>query len=411
MTLLLPLFLLYTLKKSRQEPRYRRHLHQRLGFAPKLDSCIWIHCVSLGETIAAKPLILKLQQHFKQTPLLITHTTATGSHTAEKLLRDIDCGVFLPYDSSGNMRRFMNRTRPRVAIIMETELWPNLIAQAHKRRIPVILNNARLSARSQRGYQRMGNMTRQMLQQITAVNAQTDADGQRLIELGLPADRCQVTGNLKFDLNVPDTLAADAVALRFSWGNRPSWIAASTHSGEEEIILAAHEILRRTHPNLLLVLVPRHPNRFDTVYELCQQAGFATARYTQNEVQPNHSILLGDTVGKLLLFYAATDITFMGGSLAAIGGHNFIESAILAKPQISGPVLHNFQLVSEQLLEHQALTIAHNADEIAATVDDLLVNSNKREIQGKQAQMMAMKNAGACEKQFHVILTHTHLSQ
>jgi 3-deoxy-D-manno-octulosonic-acid transferase len=404
MTLFSPLFLLHTLKKSRKEPRYRRDLRQRLGFAPHLDSCIWIHCVSLGETIAAKPLILKLQQQFMQTPLLITNTTATGSHTAETLLRDIDCGVFLPYDSPGAMRRFLRRTQPRVAIIMETELWPNLIDQAHKRGIPVVINNARLSARSQRGYQRIGKIARDMLQKVTAVNAQTDADGQRLIELGLPKERCHVTGNLKFDLNLPENLQADAATLQQSWNHRPTWVAASTHDGEERIILEAHQQLLKTHPDLLLVLVPRHPNRFDAVFELCQQAGLKTTRYTKNELTDEHTVLLGDTVGKLMLFYAATDITFMGGSLAPIGGHNFIESAILANPQVSGPILHNFKWVSEQLLEHQALTIAQDASEITTVIADLLDDKEKRDEQGKQAQAMAMKNAGACEKQLKQIL-------
>jgi len=324
MTLFSPLFVLHTLKKSKKEPRYRRNLRERFGFSPRLEKCIWIHCVSLGETVAAKPLILKLQEQFPNTPLLITNTTATGSLTAEKLLRDIDVGCFLPYDLPGAMRRFMRRTNPQVAIIMETELWPNLIHQAHKQQIPSVIINGRLSARALRGYQRIGGIAKEMLQKIARINAQTQADADRFIKLGSPAANCTVTGNLKFDLNVPDTLQTEGDALKESWGNRPTWVAASTHAGEEAIILDAHQKVLKDCPNTLLVLVPRHPNRFDEVFDLCEKKGFSTARYTQSTPNKDHSILLGDTVGKLMLFYAATDITFMGGTLAEVGGHNFI---------------------------------------------------------------------------------------
>ena len=405
MTLSSPLFLLHTLNNSRKEPRYRRNLRERLGFAPHIDRCVWIHCVSLGETVAAKPLILALQQHFPATPLLITNTTATGSHAAEKLLRDIDFGCFLPYDLNGAMRRFMGRTNPKIAIMMETELWPNLINQAHRQHIPIVLNNARLSERSLKGYQRIANIAQDMLKKITQINAQTEEDAQRFIALGLPQERCLVSGNIKFDLNIPDNLQEDADKLKKSWDNRPSWIAASTHDGEEETILAAHQHVLKKQPNALLVLVPRHPNRFDDVYALCEKSGFKTARYTQSAPTTDQSILLGDTVGKLMLFYAATDITFMGGSIAPIGGHNFIESAALAKPQISGPELHNFRKVADQLLEHEALTIADSPETIAITVIELMQDSIKRELVGKQAKKMTLKNKGACEKQLATILT------
>jgi 3-deoxy-D-manno-octulosonic-acid transferase len=404
MTLLTPLFLLHTLKKSYQEPRYRHNLRERLGFAPQLSSCVWIHCVSLGETIAAKPLILKLQQQFPNESLVITNTTATGSHAAQQLLRKSDHAVFLPYDSPGPVRRFLERTHPRIAILMETELWPNLIAQTHKRDIPVVLNNARLSARSQRGYQRIAKITRDMLQKLTLVHAQTLADKNRLIELGLPENRCEVTGNLKFDLTLPENLIINANALKERWNHRLTWIAASTHAGEEEIILNAHQTLLTRYPNLLLVLVPRHPNRFEAVYELCREKGFLTARHTEDNIDGLHTVLIGNTVGQLLLFYQATDITFMGGSLVSVGGHNFIESAILGKPQISGPNLDNFSWVAEQLLEHEALTIIHNAHELIDTVSGLLENKAKRKEQGDQARVMALKHAGACQKQLNGIL-------
>jgi 3-deoxy-D-manno-octulosonic-acid transferase len=302
------------------------------------------------------------------------------------------------------MRRFMRRTNPKIVIIMETELWPNLINQAHRLDIPIILNNARLSGHSLKGYQRIASIVEDMLKKITQINAQTEEDAQHFITLGLPQERCLITGNIKFDLKIEDNLQEEANKLKQSWNNRPCWIAASTHQGEEETILAAHQHVLKKQPNALLVLVPRHPNRFDDVYALCEKSGFQTARYTQSTPTTNQSILLGDTVGKLMLFYAATDITFMGGSLAPIGGHNFIESAALAKPQISGPQLHNFRKVADQLLEHQALTIADSPEAIAVTVVELMQNTTKRELIGKHAEAKTLKNKGACEKQLAAII-------
>lgn len=407
MTLFSPFFLLYTLNKSRREPRYRRNWTERFGFAPRLKECAWIHCVSLGETIAAKPLILKLQEQLPNTPLLITNTTATGSLTAEKLLRDIDCGCFLPYDLPSAMRRFLKHTHPRVLVIMETELWPNLIAQTQAKNIPIILNNARLSEKSLHGYQRIGSLSQEMMQKLTQVNAQTQEDAQRFIQLGLAKEKAVVTGNIKFDLHVAEDLQQQGNELKASWHNRPTWIAASTHAGEEEIILQAHKLVLKQCQNALLVLVPRHPNRFDEVYTLCEKSELKTARYTQSAVSKDDAILLGDVVGKLMLFYAATDITFMGGSIAPIGGHNFIESAVLANPQISGPVLHNFQKISEQLLENGALTIADAPENIAQAVVELMQNTDKRQQQGELAKAMAMSNKGACEKQVASVLSCT----
>jgi 3-deoxy-D-manno-octulosonic-acid transferase len=404
MMLFSPLLLLHTLKKSHQEPRYRRNLQERFGFSPHIDECIWIHCVSLGETVAAKPLILALQQYLKKTPLLITNTTATGSHAAEKLLRDIDFSCFFPYDLNSAMRRFMHRTHPKIAIIMETELWPNLIHQAHLQNIPILINNGRISPLSLKGYQRLGYLARDMLKKITHINAQTEEDAGRFIALGLPKERCFVTGNIKFDLNIPEDLQEQGDKLKKSWHNRPTWIAASTHDGEENMILAAHQYVLAKQPDALLVLVPRHPNRFDDVYTLCEKFGFSTARYTQAMPTRDQSILLGDTVGKLMLFYAATDITFMGGSLVPIGGHNFIESAALSNPQISGPHLHNFQKVAHQLLEYKALIIADTAETISAAVIELMKNPEKREHLGKQAKEMTLQNKGACAKQLTRIL-------
>jgi 3-deoxy-D-manno-octulosonic-acid transferase len=404
MSLASPLFLLHTLNKSRKEPRYRRNLRERFGFAPKMDTCIWIHCVSLGETIAANPLILQLQKHYPGTPLLITNTTATGSHASDRVLRDIDRNCFLPYDLNGAMRRFVRRVQPKIAIIMETELWPNLIHQTHKHQVPIVLNNARLSARSHRGYQRIASIMQKMLNKISLINTQTQADADRFIALGLAKEHCLVSGNIKFDLKVADDLKHQGGQLKQDWGNRPTWVAASTHAGEEETILAAHAQILTQCPDALLILVPRHPNRFDDVYQLCEKSGLRTTRYTQAAPTPEQSVLLGDTVGKLMLFYAATDITFMGGTLAPIGGHNFIEPAVLANALLSGPELHNFSQISQELLEHKALTIVKQPEEIAQAVLGLMKDKEKREQQGNWAKDMAMKNTGACDRQLAGIL-------
>ena len=394
-----PLLLLYTLNKSRQEPRYRQNLSERLGFAPQLDGCIWIHCVSLGETIAAKPLIVKLQQHYPDTPLLITNTTATGSLAADGLLRDMDRRCFLPYDTNGSMRRFFNRTRPKVGIIMETELWPNLFHQAKKHNIPTIVNNARLSARSAKGYQRIHSIMREILTNVSCINSQTQDDADRFIALGLDPAKSRVSGNLKFDLTLAADLPETARALRESWGPEPIWIAASSHAGEEELILQAHTLIRKRCPQARLLLVPRHPNRFDEVYDLTKQHGFATARFSETAAVTDQPVILGDAMGKMMVFFAATDIVFMCGSLAPIGGHNFIEPAVLSKPLISGRHLHNFSQISQQLIKKDALILAETAEKIADTVVHLIQNEEECRVRGSRAKALAAQNTGACEKQ------------
>lgn len=403
MLIAFPFLLLYTLNKSRQEPRYRQNLSERLGFAPELSECIWIHCVSLGETIAAKPLIVKLQQQYPNTPLLITNTTATGSLEADKLLRDIDRRCFLPYDINGAMRRFFSRTHPKVGIIMETELWPNLFHQAKKHGVPTVVNNARLSARSAKGYQRIRPILREILSNVSCVNSQTQEDADRFIALGLDPAKSRVSGNLKFDLKLAPDLQSTAQALRQSWGPNPIWIAASSHAGEEEIILQAHAQVLQCCPQARLLIVPRHPNRFDEVYALCNKHNLSTVRYSESTTLSDEQVIVGDAMGMMMVFFAATDIVFMCGSLVPIGGHNFIEPAVLNKPLISGLHLHNFSKISQQLIDREALILAETAEKIATAVIRLIENTEERKIRGSRAKALAAQNTGACEKQFACI--------
>lgn len=404
-TLGYPFWLLHTYRKSIKEPAYRENVLQRIGFYPFLENCVWIHCVSLGETIAAGPLIKALQQHFPNTPLLITNTTATGRQSAQQLLRPQDHACFLPYDTKGSVRRMLKRAKPKVLIIMETELWPNLIMQTSRAQIPVILNNARLSQRSTRGYQRISSITQKMLGSITHICSQNQSDADHFMQIGTPAEKISVTGNIKFDLAISDEAIQKGDALRKTWGSDPIWIAASTHAGEDEIILAAHKKVREKQPTARLLIVPRHPSRFDVVFTLSKKQGFITGRVTDRTHNPSASVIVGDTMGDLMSFYQATDLAFVAGSFANVGGHNFIEPASLKKALVSGPVLHNFKHLSENLLKANALIIVKTAEDLSDSVIMLLNNPTKRAELAKNAYRVSQNNKGACAAQLALILS------
>src|SRR3990167_1569441 len=302
--LALPFILLRLGWRSLRQPAYRSRLKERFGYYPfRLKKCFWIHAVSVGEVIAATPLIKTLKQRYPQIPLLITTMTPTGAMQVQKSLGEQVKHVYLPYDLPDAMKRFLQAMQPIIAIIMETELWPTLLAACHQQNIPVCLMNGRLSAKSARAYQRISSLTRSMLQPLALIASHASKDAARFIALGAQANRVIVTGSIKFDLALPN-LTQESAALRAMLGNRPIWIAASTHKGEEEIIIAAHHQLRQIHPQALLILVPRHPQRFDAVFKLCQ-AHFSTIRRSQSQsCFAETGIYLGDTMGELLLLYS-----------------------------------------------------------------------------------------------------------
>ncbi len=372
----LPLVALRLFLRSRKAPAYARRIGERFSFGlPAMQpGGIWVHAVSVGESIAAAPMIRALQQRYPQLPITVTCMTPTGSERIRALFGDSVQHCYLPYDLPWAAARFLNRVKPRLAVIMETELWPNHIHQCARRGIPVALANARLSERSARGYARFEGLTRPMLGEMSWLAVQTEAEAERFRRLGARPECVSVTGSIKFDLSIDAELLARATALRHDWQaeGRPVWIAASTHAGEDEIVLAAHRKLLETHPDALLILVPRHPERFDGMFELCCREGFATLRRSGGEpVQAATQVLLGDTMGELLFLYALADVAFVGGSLVPSGGHNLLEPAALGKPVLSGSQLFNFLEIAAQLREVGALREVLDAPTLAVAVGQL----------------------------------------
>lgn len=370
--LALPVILLRLAWRAWRAPAYARRIGERfaLGLPALRPGGIWVHAVSVGESIAAAPLIRALQARHPELPLTVTCMTPTGSERIRALFGDRVQHCYLPYDLPWAASRFLDRLQPRLAVIMETELWPNHVHQCARRGIPVVLANGRLSARSARGYGRFARLTGPMLAEMRWLAVQSEAEAERFRALGANGEAVTVTGSIKFDLAVDPQLPERAAALRGQWGaQRPVWIAASTHAGEDEIVLAAHRQLLAGCPEALLILVPRHPERFDGVFELCRREGLASVRRSAGEaVAAGTAVLLGDTMGELLFLYALADCAFVGGSLVPSGGHNLLEPAALGKPLLSGPHLFNFLEIAARLAEAGALCQVSDAGSLAAAV-------------------------------------------
>ena len=397
--LLLPAILLRLCWRALRAPAYARRWGERLGrVAPLSGTVIWVHAVSVGETLAALPLIRRLQAAQPQARLLVTTTTPTGSARVRAALGDGVVHCYAPYDFPHAVRRFLDRVRPGLLIVMETELWPNVLHGCARRGIPVVLANARLSARSAAGYGRVAALTRPMLAALTRVAAQTREDGERLLALGLAPDRLHVTGNIKFDLELDAALHERAHRLRADWrgGARPIWLAASTHEGEDEPVLAAHRRLLAVRPDALLVLVPRHPERFVRVHALCARQGLRVLRRSAGQAPvADTQVLLGDTMGELLAFCGAADLVFVGGSLVPVGGHNLIEPAAWGKPVLSGPEVFNFVEAARLLEAAGGLRICADGAALADAVVELLGQPERRAAMGAAARAVAEANRGA----------------
>ncbi|MEZ5523399.1 MAG: lipid IV(A) 3-deoxy-D-manno-octulosonic acid transferase [Pseudomonadales bacterium] len=404
--LLLPVVFLRLWLRGRKAPLYRRRWKERLGFfeAPEQPGGLWLHSVSVGETIAAAPLIKQIQQAYPELPITVTTMTPTGSERVKALFGESVFHVYVPYDTPGAVKRFLRRVKPRLALIMETELWPNLVHHCARQQIPVLIANARLSERSARGYGRFAGLTADMLGKISAIAAQGKADGERFTGLGLAPEKLHITGSVKFDIQVADPLLKAGKTLRQTWGaQRPVWVAASTHQGEDEPILEAFGQVLETHPEALLVLVPRHPERFAMVAELCR-ARFKSVRRSSGEtVTPQTQVLVGDTMGELMLLFAASDIAFVGGSLVPSGGHNFLEPAALALPVLSGPHVFNFADISQLLVAAGGMLKLDGADELARQVSEWLESPALRDQVGQAARSVVEANRGAQQRLFELV--------
>lgn len=399
----LPLVALRLFLRARKAPAYGQRVAERFAIKlpPMRQGGIWVHAVSVGESIAAAPMVRALLKAYPELPITVTCMTPTGSERIRALFADEPRiqHCYLPYDLPWAAARFLDHVRPRLGVIMETELWPNHIHQCAKRGIPVALANARLSARSARGYGRFAKLTRPMLAEMSLIAAQTETEAERFRSLGARPECVQVTGSIKFDLKLDEQLLPRARQLREQWqaSQRPVWIAASTHEGEDAQVLEAHRRLLQVHADALLILVPRHPERFNAVHALCAEQ-FATVRRSSAELVTDATqVLLGDTMGELLFLYALADIAFVGGSLMPTGGHNPLEPAALALPVISGPHVFNFLDISAMLKDAGALQSVDDSQALAAAVQRLVELPLDAKRMGEAGRAVMQANQGALQ--------------
>ena len=403
---LLPFILLRMLWRSRGAPEYRRRLWERLGLIPPDPDrgdrpAIWVHAVSVGETLAAVPVLEALLRDYPGHRLVVTTTTPTGSERVRALFGERVFHVYCPWDIPGAVRRFMQRVQPQLLLIMETELWPNMLYHARRAGCRTLLANARMSARSARGYARLGPLTRQMLGRLDCVACQSRADGDRLLALGLPEASLNITGSIKFDLELDEELRGRAVALRGDLGapERPVLVIASTHPGEDEQVLEAFNAVRRAHPGCLLVLVPRHPERFDAVYRLCEKSGWQVRRRSTGiPPGPADDILLGDTMGELVLLLGAGTLAVIGGSLVEHGGHNALEAAAWGVPVVTGPHMFNFAEISDLLTGAGAMIMLERPADLGTCLVELLGDAPGRERMGAAGLAVVAENRGARQR-------------
>jgi 3-deoxy-D-manno-octulosonic-acid transferase len=402
MYLLTPVILWRLALRGLRYRDYFRRWKERFAYFPDpgIRDTIWVHAVSVGEFNAAVPLIEVLMEHYPDTPLVVTTVTPTGSERVRRHFGDRVFHVYLPYDLPAAIRRFLRRTRPRLAVIMETEIWPNLFFECHRHAVPVLMANARLSERSLRGYGPIRPLARTAIRTVAAVIAQSESDAARFRALGADESRLSVAGNLKFDMDVPGTLPEQGAALRQQWGpERPVWIAGSTHEPEELAVMRAHARVLARFPDALLIVAPRHPERFRPVQQLCRSLGFRTSTRSEDALPRDDSqCFVLDSIGELLRFYAASDVAFVGGSLAAVGGHNVLEAAALGVPVLVGPHTFNFAEVTANLIAAGAALRIGDDAELASALLALLGDGFERVRMGLAAQRAFDRERGAVDR-------------
>lgn len=412
---LLPVLLLRMWWRGRRAPLYRQRWAERLGFYPAAalprlqGGCVWVHAVSVGETLAAVPMVEQLLLCYPDTQIVMTTTTPTGSERVRAAFGDRVLHVYAPWELPGAVARFFNAFRPSLVLLLETELWPNIVATAAARQVPVMLINGRLSERSQRGYARFPALVKPMLNALHCLAVQTPADATRFHELGAADSKIVVTGSVKFDIDPDESLRQSAVRWRQQLGPRPVWIAASTHAGEDEPVLTAHKQLKMRFPDALLILVPRHPERFAEVGELARAKGFSVLKRSEAvQVDTNCDVYLGDTMGELMQMFGFADVAFVGGSLADVGGHNLLEPSAWGLPVLTGPHLHNFALIAQLLEQAGAMTIVEGADALAAQLLELFAEEDgampdfqgrsRRKTMGDAALQVQATHRGALQR-------------
>lgn len=405
LTLLIPAILFRLWWKGFKNSDYRQRWMERFGFKlPSLKSdCIWVHAVSLGESVAAIPMIHEIQKKFPQFSVLVTTTTPTGSAAINNAFGKKVQQAYFPYDIPFVWKRFVRHFNPKILIILETELWPNCLFFCKTRKIPVIIVNGCLSLKSMRGYQLIPQITQEMLESIHLVAAQSVEDGTRYLTLGLPENRLVITGNMKFDVPLKETQAAEGRALKALW-KRPIFLAASTHRGEEEQILVAFEKILTVFKDVLLIIAPRHPERFKEILALTRTHGYSVVtRSSGISISLETQIFLVDTLGELSIFYAASDTAYVGGSLVSIGGHNVLEAAILGVPIIVGPYTENIVEVTKILSSVGSLVQIEDSTSLAEAVIYWFQLPKERLRLGARGKEVVEKNRGALSKVLDLI--------
>jgi len=403
----MPILLLALLFRSISNPQYRQRLIERLGFtsntsptSSNMKNGIIVHAASVGEVIALTPFVEQLLQQYSHLPITVTTFTPTGSAQVRKQFGTRVNHAYLPLDILPCTQLFLARLQPKIMIFMETELWPNLISQCATKEIKLLLINGRLSANSMKSYQKISALIKPTLNHFDQVLCQSQDNLNNFLKLGASPTRCQVSGNLKFDITINTTIEKQAKLEKLLPENRPIWLVASTHQGDEEIALQAFKKIRSLFPELLLVLVPRHPERFASVAKLCNNQGYSLAKRSKNSQVKEQDIWLLDTLGELMAAYALADIVTMGGSFSHIGGHNPLEPALFKKPIIVGNDMSNFTEVLMQLKKNQGViqldnTNSDNHQQLAQAVIDLLKDKDSASLLGSKAHKVVLDNQGA----------------
>ena len=408
--LLFPLVILRLLWKSRKNPAYRQRISERLGFVkiPDGHEIIWLHAVSVGETIAAKPLIEALLEQYPEHRILVTTTTPTGSDQVRSLFAERVSHLYFPYDLPDVVSRFLVQVQPKILIVIETEIWPNLYAACRKNQVPLMVVNARLSTKSTQAYSRIRGLVAETLSNVSTIAVRSKADADRFQKLGASTDQIEVVGNIKYDLELNEARILQGKRWRDQWGkNRPVWVVASTHKGEDEILLASYINLLKQFPDLLLILVPRHPERFDKVYSLCQnlkEQGVVSLRHSQVSSYEDQqmNIIVGDSMGEMQSWYASSDAVFIGGSLVNSGGHNPLEATALGVPVLSGQSMFNFEDIVTELSEAGLLTVCNNQAEIEMAIAYILNNEQKQSFQDK-AEVFMQQHRGVTARLSYLV--------
>ncbi|MGZ5051993.1 MAG: lipid IV(A) 3-deoxy-D-manno-octulosonic acid transferase [Methylobacter sp.] len=400
--LLIPFILARLIWRSLKAPAYRLRWDERFAFYRRKfpQNVVWFHAVSVGEAEALFPLVKRIQQRHPEAKLLITTTTPTGSSRVLAVMKNSVEHVYFPYDTPDAIHRFMDCFKPKIAVIMETEIWPNLFTYCGNHNVPLYVVNARLSERSASGYRKISALIAPALASVKMIAAQTHDDAKRFISIGAPVENVKVLGNIKFDVDVPNDLIEHGLQLKtIAFGGRFVWLIASTHKNEEAILLEIYNEIKQKIPGLLLVIAPRHPERFADVKNICEQYQLSVVVRTSGQVCDSYTdVYLADTMGELKMLYAAADVAFVGGSMVPVGGHNILEAAAVGTPVLFGPYMSNFKAIAEGVLRQNAAIQCQEQADIANAMIALYTDSAYRQSLAEKGKAFIRQNQGSLDK-------------